>query len=133
MSNLGIQTDLGGLIGVVEIPSTRGILSIMNGYPFERQTLSTDPVKTISLTFSGVVPGSEIRIIDSLGNEAAGIESCVANQVLTLSLYSFGSPSNNVVVRIMSLGYVIVEINITLSDDTTIPVQQRVDRNYLNL
>lgn len=90
--------------------------------------LPTDPIGQITVTFLGVKADSEVRIYYSNGGEAAGIESCAENPVLTWSVFSPGSPKNNVIIRIINFAYKIEEFNYTSAvGSTIIPIQHRPD------
>lgn len=96
-------------------------------------SLPTDPVGTTDVTFDGVNAGSEIRVYLPDGTEAAGIESCAADQVLSWSVYAPGSPNNTVTVRIVHPTYKIKEFDYTASTGAvSLPVQQEIDKWYSN-
>lgn len=95
--------------------------------------LPTDPVGTTIVTFSGVNAGSEIRIYLPDTTEAAGIETCAADQMLSWPVYSAGSPNNTVRVVIIHLDYKIKEFNYTSVVGTqSLPVQQERDKWHSN-
>lgn len=98
-----------------------------------QQLLSTDPVGSTTVTFAGVHAGSEIRVYLPDGSEAAGIESCAADQVLTWPVYVSGSPSNTVRVVVVNTAYKIKEFNyaVTLGSQS-LPIQQEPDTWYSN-
>ena len=101
---------------------------------FHTQVLSGEAIGQTTVTFSGVIVGTEIRVLLANGTELAGVESCTANQALTWNLYVPGHANNNVTIRFVSLGYEIFQLNyVTTLGFALIPVQQRVDRNYQNL
>jgi hypothetical protein len=90
--------------------------------------LPSDPIGTTYVTFSGVHSGSEIRVFRPDGTEAAGIESCADDQMLTWGIYTSGSANNTVTVRIVNFLYKIKEFNFTSSvGSTMLPVQQEID------
>ena len=100
---------------------------------FSTQKLPTDPIGATIVTFDGVNAGSEIRVYLPGGTEAAGIESCAADQVLSWSVYAPGSQNNTVTVRIVHPIYKIKEFDYTASTgDVILPVQQEVDKWYSN-
>lgn len=97
------------------------------------ERLPTEPVGTTTVTFDGINAGSEIRVYLPDGTEAAGIESCAADQVLSWSVYAPGSPNNTVTVRIVHPTYKIKEFDYTVSTGAvSLPVQQEVDKWYSN-
>lgn len=90
-------------------------------------------IGTTTVTFSGVNAGSEIRVYMPDGTEAAGIETCAANQVLSWSVYAPGSPNNTVTVRIVNMAYKIKEFSFTSTVGTvSLPIQQEPDPWYSN-
>ena len=94
---------------------------------------ATDPVGTTTVTFSGVNAGSEIRVYLPDATEAAGIETCAANQVLSWSVYASGSPNNTVRIVIIHPSYKIKEFTYTATAGSqNIPVQQEPDKWYSN-
>lgn len=62
-------------------------------------------VASTTVTFSGVIAGTEIRVYRFDGVELAGIEECVANQVLTWETYALGSFYNVVQITLLLRGY----------------------------
>lgn len=112
----------------------RGLgVSGLGGMGFSVARLSTDSVNTTTVTFDGVIAGSEIRVYDASLNELAGIESCAANQQLTWPVYASGSPNNNVEIKIYNTGYRLKKFPYTSrSGDQSIPVQMERDRWYSN-
>lgn len=97
------------------------------------ERLPTEPVGTTTVTFDGINAGSEIRVYLPDGTEAAGIESCAADQVLSWSVYAPGSPNNTVTVRIVHPTYKIKEFDYTVSAGAvSLPVQQEIDKWYSN-
>lgn len=94
---------------------------------------ATDPIGTTTVTFSGVNAGSEIRVYLPDSTEAAGIETCASNQVLSWSVYSSGSPNNTVRIVIVHPNYKIKEFTYTATAGSqSIPVQQEPDKWYSN-
>ena len=95
--------------------------------------LPTDPIGTTTVTFSGVNAGSEIRVYLPDGTEAAGIESCAPNQVLTWSVYASGSANNTVRVVVVNVAYKIKEFNYAVTiGNQSLPIQQEADKWYSN-
>lgn len=113
--------DVSGLTGV----TPRDILG--------RVRLPTEPSGSVTITLSGVKAGSEAYIFDSTGNVLAGVESATDPQAFTLQRYATGNPLNSVRIFIASLGYENIDISYTLPEtNSSIPIQQRIDRNYRN-
>lgn len=93
----------------------------------------TDPVGTTTVTFDGVVAGSEIRVYLPDTTEVSGIESCAAAQALTWSVYAPGSANNTVRIVIIHPDYKIKEFNYVSSvGNQSIPVQPELDKWYSN-
>lgn len=97
------------------------------------QRLPTDAIGSSNVTFQGVNANSEIRIYRPDGAAAAGVENCVANPSLRISVFSVGSPNNTVRVVIIHPAYKIKEFSYTASlGDQSLPVQQELDKWYSN-
>lgn len=95
--------------------------------------MPTDPIGSTTVTFDGVVAGSEIRVYGQDLNELAGIESCSANQVLTWSVYASGSPNNNVTIKIINMAYRIKDFPyVSQLGSLSIPVQMEADKWFSN-
>lgn len=100
---------------------------------YSRQSLATDPVGTLDITFSGIKDGSEIKVFDADKLLITGTESSAGIPLVTLSKYAPGSPYNTVRILIINLGYEVIDLTYELpAADATIPVFQRIDRNYRN-
>ena len=100
---------------------------------FGRQRLPTDPIGMTTVVFSGVNAGTEIRVYLPDTTETAGVEGCVANQVLTWPVYASGSPNNEVRVVIVHPQYKIKEFAYSASPgNQSLPVQQELDKWYSN-
>jgi len=94
---------------------------------------STDAVANTTVTFDGVIAGSEIRVYDASRNELAGIESCAANQQLTWPVYASGSPNNNVYITILLRGYRIMKFHFTSKiGSQNLPIFMITDLGYSN-
>ena len=131
MSNMMLVSRM--FAGTMEYPSSRGAFKNGFGYVLSRQLLATDPVGTATVTFAGVNAGSEIRVYLPDGTEAAGVESCDANHVLTWSVYAPGSSNNTVTIRIVNTAYKIKEFSYTsVAGAQSLPVQQEADKWYVN-
>lgn len=97
------------------------------------ERLSTEPVGTTTVTFAGVRANSEIRVYLPSGVEAAGVENCSADHVLTWDAYLVGNANNVVTIRIVHPSYKIKEFTYTtVAGVQSIPVQQEVDKWYSN-
>lgn len=119
--------------GTMELPTARGRYNVQHMTALARQSLATDAVGTVNVSFSGVKAGSEIKLFDQVGELLAGVESAAGTPAFVLSRFSDGSPNNDVRVLIISLSYEVLDFVITLtSANTNIPVFQRKDRNYRN-
>lgn len=130
-SKLVVSNNLCG--SIAHFPAAVGSRAVYPGAGIGTLRLPTDPVGTTDVTFDGVNAGSEIRVYLPDGTEAAGIESCAADQVLSWSVYAPGSPNNTVTVRIVHPTYKIKEFDYTASTGAvSLPVQQEVDKWYSN-
>jgi len=97
------------------------------------QKLPTDSIGNTTVTFQGVNANSEIRIYLPDGTEAAGVELCDANHVLTWGVYSPGSANNTVRVVVVHPDYKIKEFNYTAGlGNASLPIQQEPDKWYSN-
>lgn len=95
--------------------------------------LPTDPIGSTTVTFDGVNAGSEIRVQLPDLSEAAGVETCDDNHVLTWSVYASGSANNTVRIVIVHPDYKIKEFSYTSRVGAqSIPVQQEPDKWYSN-
>lgn len=93
----------------------------------------TDPIGTATVTFDGVVAGSEIRVYDPDLNELAGVETCSTNHALTWPVYAAGSPNNNVQIKIINTAYKIKDFPYTSKVGAqAIPVQMEPDKWFNN-
>jgi hypothetical protein len=112
---------------VAAFPATRGPINA--GHPHLSQSrLPDDAVGSVSITFLGIVAGSEVRVFGLDGIERAGVESCSANQVLTLPVFTTGSDSNNVTVHIANFGYALLQFPYTTpGKDQSLPIQMQAD------
>ncbi|MEN6629063.1 MAG: hypothetical protein ABFC42_05405 [Sulfuricella sp.] len=104
-----------------------------------KQSLPTDPIGTTTVTFDGVVAGSEIRVYlpdgvgGSAGTEVAGLDSCVAQQQLTWPVYAAGSPNNTVWIHIIKRGLRWMKFPYASKPGAqSIPIFQNTDLGYNN-
>ena len=83
-----------------------------------------------TLTLSGLMNGTEVRIYDADGNELSGTESSGTSFQYS---YSYDEDSLATIV-IHSLGYIPIRLDgfILGSESQTVPIQQQVDRQYSN-
>lgn len=72
---------------------------------FSVAALPTDPIGSATVTFQGVQAGTEIRVYLPDGTEAAGVEDCTVDPVLTWPVYAAGSPNNTVFITLLKRGY----------------------------
>lgn len=118
---------------VTVMGQARGIMLPVGKMSVGMARLPTDPIGSTTITFAGVNANSEIRVYLPDGTEAAGVEDCAANQVLTWSVYSAGSANNTVTIRIVHPAYKIKEFDYTSSvGAVSLPVQQEVDKWFKN-
>lgn len=130
-SKLVISNNLCG--SIAHFPAAVGSRAVYPGAGIGTLRLPTDPIGTTTVTFDGVNVGSEIRVYLPDGTEAAGIESCAVDQVLSWSVYAPGSANNTVTVRIVHPTYKIKEFDYTASTGAvSLPVQQEIDKWYSN-
>ena len=89
-----------------------------------------------TLTLTGLIPGSEVRIYltgsvtGSMGDEVAGIES--SGTTFSYSYIYGGDLYVDVVVVNVDYEYLRVENVLVTNANSSIPIQQRLDRNYYN-
>lgn len=97
--------------------------------PFEYDRGYGPRPASTSVTFQGVVAGSEIHVYDAADNEIAGVESCTANHVLSWSI-----PANpNVKVTIIKRGLRWMKFPYASQEgNQSIPIFQSTDLGYNN-
>lgn len=123
------------MAGISQVPgaSVRGRYRNTNFISVSRQSLPTDPTGTVVVTLSGIKSGSEIHFFNQNGDEVAGTELASSSQAFTVQRYTSGSPNNTLRIFIASLGYENIDMSYELTEsDATLPVFQRIDRNYRN-
>ena len=119
-------------MGMIFVAS-RGRIAANGFCAFGMAAWPTDPIGTTTVTFDGVHAGSEIRVCLSDGTEIAGVEDCLADHVLSWSVYTYGNPNNVVRVVINHLDYGIKEFFYTSKAGAqSIPVQQDLDIFFNN-
>ena len=101
--------------------------------------LPSDAIGTTSVTFDGVVPGSEIRVYlpdgtgGAAGTEIAGLDSCTANQQLSWAVYAPGSPNNAVWIHLLKRGLRWQKFTYNSQvGNQTLPIFQITDLGYNN-
>jgi hypothetical protein len=117
------------------VDRTKGLRGVQTSQFFgfySRQSLPTDSIGNVTITFSGVKLGSEIKIFSASGVLIDGTESSSSLPSFILPKYAAGSANNTVRVLIVALAYEVLDITTVLSSSTTIPVFQRIDRTYKN-
>lgn len=89
------------------------------------------PLSEATLTLSGIVEGTEVRIFDSSDNELAGTDSVGATGIFE---YAYGYDADVVVrVEVISVAYKNKSFNVTLREyDQAVVVQQEPDNTYIN-
>lgn len=136
-ANLSAETGIDPALGVklkVRITTTTANTSAITSlliYTTRTTTQYLYPLGSASITFTGVIAGSEIRIYNnSTGAEIAGVESCSANQVLT---FPMDTSTLSVRISILSLNYKNEDFDYTASVGAqSIPVQPKPDKWYSN-
>lgn len=118
---------------VTIMPSRRGVMAGYGALSLGVCRWPTDPIGTTTVTFDGVNAGSEIRVQLPDLSEAAGVETCDDNHVLTWSVYASGSANNTVRIVIVHPDYKIKEFSYTSRVGAqSVPVQQEPDKWYSN-
>lgn len=107
-------------------------LGVLTNTTLVAQENNLYPLDVANLTLSGLIAGSEVRAYTgndpSTAIEIAGIESST-----TSFSFDHSVGGENGYIMIISLGYQNLKIPITYSnEDQSIPIQQIVDRQYLN-
>ena len=128
-----------GIAAAVQVPSGALIKRGSGGGFSGLIRLPTDPIGTATVTFSGVVAGSEIRVYlpdgpnGAAGTEVAGLDSCVENQQLSWAVYAPGSPNNNVWIHLLKRGLRWQKFSYTSKVGAQlIPIFQNTDLGYNN-
>ena len=92
-------------------------------------------VSTVTVTFTGMKDNSEVRIYDhDTGVEIDGIENATSGTTDNRSFAWSDTVGNSVDYVIHNLNYETIRVNsfIVPSVSSSIPIQQRIDRNYSN-
>lgn len=84
--------------------STGGSYTALPGGAVIKRRLPTDPIGSTSVTFTGVLEGTEIHVYLQDGTELTGVESSTANPVLSWLVYSSG-PNSTVYITLIKRGY----------------------------
>ena len=102
MTTATYMTPIG--LTVASPTSARGPIYNAGLVSLSRGVLPTDPIGTTTVTFDGVMAGSEIHVYLPDGTELTGVESCDANHSLTWPAYAAGSVNNTVSITIIKRG-----------------------------
>jgi hypothetical protein len=130
---LNIVPLLPYLSGQVNYSATRGRMVPSAGLIISKGRLATDSIGNTTVTFQGINANSEIRVYLPDGTEAAGVELCDANHVLTWGVYASGSANNTVRVVVVHPDYKIKEFDYAVgAGDASLPIQQERDKWYKN-
>ena len=137
MSTCLFVGEVPDLASTVDVPhdtlTGRGKWRVFAGVALSRQALPTDPIGTTAVTFQGVQAGTEIRVYLPDGTEAAGVEDCTADPVLTWPVYAAGSPNNSVFITLLKRGYRWQRFNYhSIVGSQTLPIFQIADLGYSN-
>lgn len=95
---------------------------------------TTTVVNSVSVTLSGLKDDSEVRVYETGTTiEVAGIETATDGTPDDRSFTFSDSPGDQIDIVVLALKYKWLKlINVTVpNDNTTIPVQQIIDRNYI--
>jgi hypothetical protein len=96
---------------------------------------TTTIVSTVTITVTGLKDGTEVRVYETgTTTEVAGVETATDGTADDRSFTFSAEPDSVVDIVILSLIYENERINgyIIPSTNASIPIQQRIDRNYLN-
>jgi hypothetical protein len=96
---------------------------------------TTSIVSTVSISVTGLKDNTEVRVYETgTTTEVAGAETATDGTTDDRSFTFSATPSSVVDIVILSLAYENERINgyIVPSSNASIPIQQRIDRNYLN-
>ena len=114
-----------GVARGVSVPGVRGSMGVAR--------LPTDSLGDTTITFTDIAANSEIRVYLPDGTEIAGIEDCVANQVLSWGVYASGSANNTVRIVVIHPAYRIKEFTYVASlGSASLPMKQDPDKWYSN-
>lgn len=133
MSSFGVVG--GNALGIISVDlrdEDIGVMPVLLG-SLGRMRLPTESIGTATVVFTGVNAGSEIRVYLPDTTEAAGIESCTADQALAWPAFALGNPNNTVRIVVIHSAYRIKEFTYTVSvGSQTLPIQQEPDKWYSN-
>jgi hypothetical protein len=134
--NVAVSPTNGYLLQIRCRPTVAAATTLTTGFSAGIQTNATaqqipHPLPGTTLTLTGIQPGSEVRIYDNTtGDELGGTESVVGS-TFTLD-YTISSPLS-VKIVVFALQYQDLRFEFTLTTtNASIPIQQVVDRQYLN-
>lgn len=98
-----------------------------------RMRLVSEAIGTMTVTFAGIVAGSEIHVYLPDGTEVAGIESCGVNQQLSWPVFAAGAANNTVSVTLIKRGQRWMKFPYQSSvGNVTLPIFQSLDLGYNN-
>jgi len=121
-----------GLITVTGVSRTSRVPGCV-GVSFIAARLPTDPIGSTSVTFDGVIEGSEIHVYLPDGTELTGVESCNTNHTLSWPVYAAGSPNNTVLITIIKRGLRWQKFPyVSKVGEQTIPIFPQPDLGYNN-
>lgn len=102
---------------------------------YNRGGASTVINSTVTITLTGLQDNTEVRVFDTgTTTEVAGIEDATAGSPGNRSFSFSATPSDGLDVRIINVTYEYLKLTnyIVPSSSTSVPIQQRFDRNYGN-
>lgn len=123
---------------LLQVRATCRVASLSNALTFVRiDMLTTDeiqgannyPLEPINITLTGLKNPTEVRVY-----EAGTAISVAGSESVTTGTFAFAAESNQLLdIAILSLGYQNVRITeYSSSVSTSVPIQQQLDRQYLN-
>lgn len=96
------------------------------------------PPVSYTFTLTNLIDGSEVRIFESgsgefnsLGDEITGVESC-SNQEFSYTYTYAADVVTNIAILNTQYEYILIEELTLTNANSSIPIQQRFDRNYYN-
>ncbi len=116
----GIFNDSGGAVTIISFGGT--VPTVKNG-----TNATTNAQKFVNLTLTGLKANSEIRIYEAgTTTEIDGVENSGTTFATTTS-------ASSVDIVVHALGYEYQRLNaVDTTENLTLPISQRVDRNYSN-
>jgi hypothetical protein len=88
--------------GTMELPATNGRMAVNHNHALERQLLPTDPIGSMTLTLTNIVPGSTYDVeVLSTGNQVVTPGTAAGSSVvLTIPVYISGSVNNSLRIKV---------------------------------